>query len=553
MEEIVKEKKIRWSVAKHIDIVAKALRNSKLKISKTQQYSKAMERLNGYFKATDIQTWILSLSLYINFGCENDNPSFNKFTQWVSCSPMEIITWKKEINSLISRGLLEWNRYEKDFLPCAMLREGVINNTELTASENITYDDIRFIKDFGQQFDNREDRDMSQTRNYLFLAAFERSHKNLPLVKRAQKALTDKYHRFFLYDCCSDLIQGNNTSLNSTLSNLYDDPERLNISKSMMEETHPLFTGGYLTFETKGNLNEAIVELTPKGKKLLLDDKAFLFEDKISEKQMIDVTSIKEKQLFYSPENQLQIETLTSALDEDKFTDIQTRLKESGLPCGVAALFYGAPGTGKTETVYQLAKKTGRSIVHVDISECKSAWFGESEKHIKKIFTNYRNACEFSRNKGEKIPILLFNEADAIISKRKDAASGNVAQTENAMQNILLEEMENLDGVMIATTNLATNLDAAFERRFLFKIKFENPTVEAKKKIWQSKLDWLPEDALDTFASAYEFSGGQIDNIVRKVTMAQVISGSLPSVDEIRQFCNTEKLGDTGQQIGFSI
>ena len=64
-------------------------------------------------------------------------------------------------------------------------------------------------------------------------------------------------------------------------------------------------------------------------------------------------------------------------------------------------------------------------------------------------------------------PILLFNEADAVFSKRKDVNNGNVAQTENAIQNIILEEMENLDGILIATTNLADNLDGAFERRFV--------------------------------------------------------------------------------------
>lgn len=57
------------------------------------------------------------------------------------------------------------------------------------------------------------------------------------------------------------------------------------------------------------------------------------------------------------------------------------------------------------------------------------------------------------------------------------------------MQNILLENLEKFDGIMIATTNLEINMDAAFERRFLYKIKFENPTLEAKTAIWQSKLN----------------------------------------------------------------
>lgn len=78
------------------------------------------------------------------------------------------------------------------------------------------------------------------------------------------------------------------------------------------------------------------------------------------------------------------------------------------------------------------------------------------------------------------MPVLLFNEADAIISKRKDVGRSNVAQTENAMQNIILEELENFEGIFIATTNLVSHLITAFERRFLFKIEFRKPELPVK-------------------------------------------------------------------------
>ena len=86
---------------------------------------------------------------------------------------------------------------------------------------------------------------------------------------------------------------------------------------------------------------------------------------------------------------------------------------------------------------------------------------------------------------------MLFNEADAIIGKRKSAGSTSTSDTENAIQNILLEELENFDGILFATSNLVDNLDAAFERRFLFKIKFDTPSPENATKIWQFKLPIL--------------------------------------------------------------
>lgn len=185
----------------------------------------------------------------------------------------------------------------------------------------------------------------------------------------------------------------------------------------------------------------------------------------------------------------------------------------------------------------------------VDISATKSMWFGESEKIIKKVFTDYKYLCE----KSKLAPILLFNEADAIFSKRKDVNSGNVAQTENTIQNIILEEMEKLDGILIATTNVADNLDAAFERRFLFKIKFEKPTLEAKQNIWKDKISVLPDVDIEKLAFDFDFSGGEIDNIVRKAMMREVIAGEQPTLDMLYRFCKEERIANRNcKKVGFT-
>lgn len=111
--------------------------------------------------------------------------------------------------------------------------------------------------------------------------------------------------------------------------------------------------------------------------------------------------------------------------------------------------------------------------------------------------------------------------------------------------------METLEGIMVCTTNLVSNLDSAFERRFLFKIKFENPTIVAKQKIWKSKLAWLNDDVISCIAENYDLSGGQIDNIVRKITMDEILSGKKPDYDELKELCKNEKLGGTERKIGF--
>jgi SpoVK/Ycf46/Vps4 family AAA+-type ATPase len=184
-----------------------------------------------------------------------------------------------------------------------------------------------------------------------------------------------------------------------------------------------------------------------------------------SKKNTIKPESIVSKNLFYEMDEKSQIDKVQNMLDNETYYELMTRLSGKGLPQNMNILLFGSPGTGKTETVLQLAKTSGREIMKVDISQSKSMWFGESEKLIKKIFKDYeqlKKECKLD-------PILMFNEADAILATRKNNTSSSVAQTENAIQNILLEELENFQGIFIATTNLAENLDKAFDRRFYSK------------------------------------------------------------------------------------
>lgn len=257
---------------------------------------------------------------------------------------------------------------------------------------------------------------------------------------------------------------------------------------------------------------------------------------------------IKSKPLFYNDRDATQMQMLRAILNEDSFVDIQKRMAEKAMPTGVVALLYGHPGTGKTESVYQFARQTNREVIQVDISQSKSMWFGESEKQIKKIFTGYEryaNRCKLK-------PILLFNEADAIIARRKDSSASNVAQTENAIQNILLEEFEKFTGICIATTNLVANLDPAFERRFLYKIELTKPTTHTLSKIWESKLSNTSHYDTRALAAQYPFSGGQIDNIVRKIEMHEILNGSLPAQKEIEAWCDAEGFQNRShKQIGY--
>lgn len=270
---------------------------------------------------------------------------------------------------------------------------------------------------------------------------------------------------------------------------------------------------------------------------------------KISASRKMEAVSINRKELFYNSAEGCQVAQLKELLSDKSFNGIRARMKDKGLRSGFTCLFYGSPGTGKTETVYQIARESGRDLFIVDVSQIKSCWVGESEKNIKDVFDKYR-ACV---REGDNIPILLFNEADAIFGIRQQGAERAVDKMENSIQNIILQEMEDLDGILIATTNLTENLDKAFERRFLYKVRFEKPSIEVKRQIWKSMMPDITDANAAYLADKFELSGGQIENVARKKTIQNILSGTEPAIEDLIKYCCEEEIGANKERrrIGF--
>ena len=294
-------------------------------------------------------------------------------------------------------------------------------------------------------------------------------------------------------------------------------------------------------------VSENVVDAILKQDKKLLENAL-----QIKDRNLTYSEDIQEKTLYYPKEIEGEISKLYEYLGKDNLEAIQNRLVEKAMPKGVCIMLYGKPGTGKTETVYQLAKKTGRAIFHVDIGNTVSQWMGGTVNNLKQVFEKYEQLCKQLKSRGEEIPILLFNEADALFGKRIEPPRQGWEIDENHTQSFLLDSIEKQEGIIFATTNIAGNFDEAFERRFLFKIKFEQPNLEIKKKIWKNKVSWLRKDSVEEFASCYDFSGAEIENVVRKATMNEVLTGKRSSVKEIKDYCETEKIEKNNRiRIGF--
>lgn len=331
---------------------------------------------------------------------------------------------------------------------------------------------------------------------------------------------------------------------------IFDDlAAQMEYEYSLASGKNELFKRDIIRHKESQFMDEKTIVLTQKTLIVLYKEFPELNIGNDGEESLIKVSTIKSKCLYFEKSLQNKVDTIINILDKKTFRTYQQKLSSKNLPKGITVIFYGKPGTGKTESVFQIAKKTKRDLMLVDLSQVRSKWFGESEKLVKKVFDDYRRLSEYAIMK----PILFINEADGLISKRMEYKNGGstVDQTLNLIQNIILQELEVFDGILFATTNLTANLDSAFERRFLFKVEFNNPVPEASQKIWQSKLPELSQSQIALLAARYNLSGGEIENITRKYVIDNIIGSESIQFERLLEFCDAENPFLRQRKIGF--
>jgi SpoVK/Ycf46/Vps4 family AAA+-type ATPase len=197
---------------------------------------------------------------------------------------------------------------------------------------------------------------------------------------------------------------------------------------------------------------------------------------------------------------------------------------------GLAFNFAGPPGTGKTICAEAIAHELGMKLLVVDYAEAESMWIGETPKNIVAAF----------RAAADKNAVLFFDEADAIATRRSAGAPLRADREANLTVNILLRELEAFNGIVIFATNLATNLDPAFERRIRTHVLFEMPGVEERARIWQlqihpQKTPLGPDVDFRRLAERYVVSGGDIKNAVIKAAAAAAAEPGSDLGKHIRQ------------------
>lgn len=497
-------------------------------------------------------TQAVLLALFVDRS-EDSRIMISEIAKYTGCRTTKILRLSDDIDVLESKYYLRASRSRKSLsyrVPGAVLK-ALRHNVPYVYEPEPVPDTQAFFDRFDRLMDEKNDDE--QTYDSLK----EQTNEMLEEIKDTVFArqlnhceLCDDDKLLFIFMAHLFVENSDDNIGFHDIDDLFDDGDIPSwVKREFRTRNSELFEQGLIeNVNEDGMARSDAFKLTNKAKDELLCELNIDMAGK-STKGLIKADTLTEKKLIYNASEQEQIAELLSILSEERFKDVQERLRAAGMRTGFCCLFYGAPGTGKTETVYQLARQTGRDIMRVDVDKIKSCWVGESEKNIKALFDRYRSICKNSR----LAPILLFNEADAVLGVRLEGASNAVDKMENSIQNIILQEMETLEGIMIATTNLTTNLDKAFERRFLYKIRFEKPTVNARSEIWQTMLKGLSAEAAQTLASQFDLSGGEIENIARKHYVNAILSGKENfDIEELIDVCRRERISQTSRtKIGF--
>ena len=479
--------------------------------------------------------------------CDDSHIQFSDFTDFLGCRILSLLRYANEIQELVDKEYICRNRDEGFYYTIPMeVMEAFQQNQRYIPSDVEELTARELFDKFNELF--TKCRRMKLDRQILKkkLRALVRKNENLAFVKAMSSFDIDEEDTefsLFLLFCTLFVIDGDDDIRYHDLEFLYEEGEAdwRWAKRGLSQGDHLFLVEKFIEYTNDdGFVDRESFKITDDAKKQLFSELNLSSMCGSRPKGgMLSFEDISPKQLFYNSKEQRQVEELTSLLDEEHFQRIKNRLKESNFRSGFACLFYGAPGTGKTETVLQIAKKTGRDLIQVNVSEVKSMWVGESEKNIKSIFDDYKKKVK----QLAKAPILLFNEADAIIGKRQVGAERAVEKMENSIQNIILQEIEQLDGILIATTNLSENMDKAFERRFLYKIQFEKPDLNCRTQIWQAMIPPLNDADASYLAGKYDFSGGEIENIARHFTIQSILHGQPENmVKSLAEFCESERL-----------
>jgi SpoVK/Ycf46/Vps4 family AAA+-type ATPase len=556
------------SMLDNIEIIANQAYESNMSEEFKDSVRPHIKIVADFYGITELQTILLSALITINL--QSNSVEFTELSRFFEISPITLAKHIPQIKILIDRQFIrptaEDNRKRRrqtqlnsqEYFVNKAFYNALTTNEKYSPASQKAVDVFDLMKIVTNIIDNKDEYKNENDLYAVLNQTLDQNHE-IQFVKDLKLINLDNQDQILFLCLCSAFLDDPNEEIDLTklICFLFPDVrENMKIRKQFINNDHPLQKQELVELEKGYFRYDSSVHLTEKAWGLLVGENAEMFTQKKTapnrQFQIIKAEDIIEKHLFYAEEEQKEIDFIIDILQPENYNNMMKRLSDDGLHEGLCMLFYGEAGTSKTQLCFNVAKATGRDIFNFKLSEAKSMYYGESQKLVKKAFDFYREMVKQS----SVVPIFLMNECDGILTKRNSGNSVNqgVQQTENAIQAILLDEIENLSGIFLSTTNLQDNFDDSFYRRFIIKKKFEKPSsAEIRRKIWADKIPWLNQQEL-MILSKYEITGAIIENVQRKLVMQRALYGTdRPALALIVNYLNEENIGKSQQRsrIGF--
>jgi SpoVK/Ycf46/Vps4 family AAA+-type ATPase len=551
------EKNLNQNLLSSLQRISTAAIKCDLNFEKLTDASQDITDISEFLGITTDQAVFFSCLTELSF---QQPVTYENLANHLLSSVLKILTYMPEIEALEKKGYIEKSFRKRGrkqsyndisiLVPHYVIEALRKSDASLLVSAT-KFDLPGFLKQAHSIVEERQENKLTTAQALSEIEFLISMNKDLPYVAFIDNTLSLTMSKCTMFALSYVRLKGQyNVSIVSFSNAVFDNlSEQLLFAQEVMAGNHELIMKNLLQIVTSELDGEKTAILSVISAKALYQEYPALLSTNDKNSGLISGKTVTVKKLFFSEDVREQVRTLEEVLKPSKFRAYRKELQRNKLSRGITSIFFGEPGTGKTEAVYQIARKTGRDIMMVDLSQTKSKWFGESEKVVKKIFDDYAALLKTTDTE----PILFINEADGLLTKRTELNGGSTAteQSINTIQNILLQALENFDGILLATTNLTNNLDIAFERRFTFRISFPKPDAKVRQSIWRNKMPELSQSDAARLGERFEITGGEIDVHIRQVILKKVLNKKVDLFDTLIDCCSKDHGFSGKRRIGF--
>jgi len=535
------------SLMDDFELIAAVAEDCKLMFDSIEGVTEMISKVSEFLEITPIQTILLATIAELSF---QKTATIEVLARYFDCSALKILSAMDDIEQLEKKGYVRKNTRKKGrqqnysdvgYSVPSYVIDAIRKADRSLLGQSKSPDLPTFLKSVSDLADERAEGLLTSAELFREVEMQIIAGMSLPFVHYVNSLLMETSSKctVFLVSFLR-LKERFHVTVDSLGDLLFDNfSEHLTFDQEISDGGHELIKSGLLRNSTAEFETENTISLTEKTVKKLYQGFPSLLRVEPGTPGIISHGKILPKKLYFDGDTGRRLKETETLIMPSRFKVYCRELRKRNFKMGVTIMFSGEPGTGKTEAVYQMARRAGRDIMMVDLSQTKSKWFGESEKIVKQIFIDY----ETIRRNSDVVPILFINEADGLFGIRSETngSSSTTDQVMNTIQNILLQALEGFEGIMVVTTNLKCNFDRAFERRFTFRIEFNKPDAAGRRRIWKSKLPELTPEEAGRLAERFELTGGEIDVHVKKVLLRRVLDRKSSLYRILEASCGEDK------------